>query len=67
MTEFAERMAAGPADAMATIKSGTYLGASAPLSEVLAFESAAQTSLFLGDEAREGMRAFLDKRNPEFR
>jgi len=61
------RLAHGPAAALAAIKRGVYLGAEASLAEVLAFEQATQTALFLAADAREGMRAFIEKRSPRFR
>lgn len=64
--DFAQTLAEGPASALAQIKRGVHLGASAGLDEVLEFEAEAQTELFLGDNAREGMRAFLEKRPPRF-
>jgi 2-(1,2-epoxy-1,2-dihydrophenyl)acetyl-CoA isomerase len=62
----ARALAQGPCAAIAAIKRGVYLGARAPLAEILAFEEAAQAELFLSDDAREGMRAFIEKRAPEF-
>lgn len=64
--EFASRLAAGPPEALAAIKQGVHLGAECPLGEALAFEASAQRRIFLSGDAREGMRAFLDKRAPEF-
>ena len=60
------RLANGPAEALAAIKRGVYTGAQSSLSDALAFEFRAQRALFLSDDAREGMRAFLQKRPPEF-
>lgn len=62
----ARAIAAGPREAVAAIKQGTYLGASGTLDEVVAFEQAHQCRLFLGEDAREGMQAFLGKRSPVF-
>ena len=62
----AQRLAAGPAAALAAIKRGVYLGAEATLTATLAYEQQTQTRLFLAPDAREGMRAFLDKRKPQF-
>jgi len=64
--EFAAGLAAGPPETLAGIKRGVYLGAECPLGEALEYEAATQRRVFLSDDAREGMRAFLDKRPPEF-
>lgn len=64
--EFAQTLADGPPQALAQIKAGVYLGASADLDDALHFEAGAQTELFLGNDAREGMQAFLEKRAPRF-
>ena len=64
--DFARRVAAGPPQTLAHIKRGVYLGASAGLDETLGYEHDSQAELFLSADAREGMRAFLEKRPPEF-
>ena len=63
---FAKRLADGPAETLAQIKRGVYLGATGTLTETLAHEEQAQSSVFLSDDAKEGMRAFLEKRSPRF-
>lgn len=63
---FAERLASGPAEALAQIKRGVHVGADGSLAEALAHEYQAQTDVFLGADAREGMQAFLEKRPPDF-
>ncbi|MFV0297556.1 MAG: enoyl-CoA hydratase/isomerase family protein [Hyphomicrobiaceae bacterium] len=63
---FARALAQGPSDALAHIKEATYLGATASLSDALKFEAKAQDELFLSANAREGMKAFLAKRQPKF-
>lgn len=63
---YARRLAAGPAQALAAIKRGVQLGAERGLAESLAWERDIQPGLFLSADAREGMRAFLDKRPPRF-
>jgi 2-(1,2-epoxy-1,2-dihydrophenyl)acetyl-CoA isomerase len=64
---FARRLAAGPAAALAQIKRGVYLGATGTLEEALEHEQQAQLGLFLSTtDAQEGTRAFLEKRQPVF-
>ena len=63
---FARRLADGPAKTLAQIKRGVYLGATGTLAETLAHEEQAQSSVFLSDDAKEGMKAFLEKRPPQF-
>ncbi len=63
---FARRLATGPAQALAGIKQGVYLGAEASLPDALAYEFVTQRALFLSADAREGMRAFLEKRAAVF-
>lgn len=62
----ARRLAQGPAAALAAIKRGIYLGAEQSLADLLNYEQRTQTALFLEPDAREGMRAFIEKRNPRF-
>jgi 2-(1,2-epoxy-1,2-dihydrophenyl)acetyl-CoA isomerase len=64
--EFAAGLAAGPAEALAAIKRGVYLGVQSSLDEALEYEAAVQPALFLSGDAREGMQAFIDKRPPVF-
>ncbi len=64
--KFAARLAEGPAETLAQIKRGVYLGATGTLAETLAHEEQAQAGVFLSADAREGMRAFLEKRAPQF-
>ena len=66
VTAFARALAVGPADALAAIKRATYSGAAGTLEASLDVEAEAQTALFLSDDAREGMRAFVEKRKPKF-
>lgn len=63
---FARQLASGPVEALSEIKQATYRGVSSSLSDALAAEAEAQARLFLGPDAREGMRAFLEKREPKF-
>lgn len=63
---FAQRLADGPTETLAQIKRGVYVGATGTLAETLAHEEEAQSRVFLSANAREGMRAFLEKRSPQF-
>jgi 2-(1,2-epoxy-1,2-dihydrophenyl)acetyl-CoA isomerase len=63
---FARQLASGPANALAHIKRATYIGATGTLTDALQYEVQAQETLFLADDAREGMRAFLEKRAAKF-
>ena len=63
---FARQLASGPANTLAHIKRAAYIGATGTLSDALKYEEQAQESVFLSDDAREGMRAFLEKRAPRF-
>jgi 2-(1,2-epoxy-1,2-dihydrophenyl)acetyl-CoA isomerase len=62
----ARRLAEGPAGTLAQIKHGVYVGAAGTLGDALAHEAEAQTAVFLSADAREGMRAFVEKRRPRF-
>ncbi len=63
---FAQRLASGPPQALAAIKRGVYFAAQASLNEVLDYEHENQAALILSEDAREGMRAFMEKRPPAF-
>lgn len=63
---FARRLANGPRAALEVIKRGVHLGETGTAAGILAFEAREQTALFLSDDAREGMRAFMEKRAPRF-
>ncbi|MEA2551131.1 MAG: hypothetical protein QOE25_900, partial [Actinomycetota bacterium] len=65
--EDAGRFAAGPRDALAAGKAAIRAAMLSPGPEGLARERALFTALFGGAEQREGMRAFIDKRPPNFR
>jgi enoyl-CoA hydratase/carnithine racemase len=61
-----KKLAEGPAATLAHIKRGVYISATGTLVETLAYEEQAQSSVFLSADAREGMRAFLEKRPAKF-
>lgn len=62
----AQQLACGPAETLTQIKRAVYLGATGTLAEAFAYEAQAQKRVFLSPDAREGMRAFLEKRAPRF-
>jgi enoyl-CoA hydratase/carnithine racemase len=64
--ERAERLAAGPALAIAAIKRCVHEGGQLPLDEGLALEGELIERLFRSEDATEGMTAFVEKRDPRF-
>ncbi|HEY3728843.1 MAG TPA: enoyl-CoA hydratase-related protein [Solirubrobacteraceae bacterium] len=63
---YAERFAAGATLATAAIKRCVHEGSQRSLDDGLALEAEQMERLFRSDDAAEGLRAFLDKRRPEF-
>ena len=66
LAERAERLAAGPALAVAAIKRCVHEGGEMTLEEGLGLEAALVEDLFASQDAAEGLRAFVEKRRPEF-
>jgi enoyl-CoA hydratase/carnithine racemase len=66
LRERAERLAAGPALAVAAIKRCVHEGGQLPLDDGLALEAELMESLFRSKDATEGVTAFVEKRAPEF-
>ena len=64
--EYAERLATGPAVAIAAIKRCVYEGGQKTLDEGLALEAELMESLFRTQDATEGLTAFVEKRKAEF-
>src|SRR5713101_2778634 len=64
--KLAERLRNAPAIAIAAAKQAVYLSQSAELEEMLRFETEAQMRCFDSDDGAEGVRAFLEKRDPKF-
>jgi len=62
----ARALAAGPRAALAAIKRGVLAAETGTLADTLGYEREEQVKLFLSADAREGMRAFIDKRAPVF-
>lgn len=64
--ELAERLRDASPVSIAAAKQAVYLSQSADLEEMLRFETEAQLRCFESEDAREGIRAFLEKRPPKF-
>jgi enoyl-CoA hydratase/carnithine racemase len=64
--EYAERLATGPALAIAAIKRCVHDGGQKTLDEGLALEAELMEGLFRSKDADEGLHAFVEKRQPEF-
>ncbi|MCI0546197.1 MAG: enoyl-CoA hydratase-related protein [Candidatus Rokubacteria bacterium] len=63
----ARKIADGPPVAIRLAKRALYRNAEAGLREALEFETFAQNACFETEDAREGIRAFVEKRAPIFR
>jgi enoyl-CoA hydratase/carnithine racemase len=61
---FAEKLAGGATKAIGNIKRAVWQGIDRPLPEGLALERELVGELFRSDDAREGLGAFLEKREP---
>ena len=66
VTEFTDALAEAAPDAVAGIKASIYAVEDAGIAAALDRELARQLELFRGPDAREGLRAFLEKRTPRF-
>jgi enoyl-CoA hydratase/carnithine racemase len=64
--EYAQRLASGPALAIAAIKRCVREGAESSLEDGLALEAELIEQLFRSKDASEGLHAFVEKRAPEF-
>jgi 2-(1,2-epoxy-1,2-dihydrophenyl)acetyl-CoA isomerase len=64
---FATALASKPLESIRAIKHGVYASLDRSLGENLSFESNAQLRCFASNDAREGVRAFFEKRTPEFK
>ena len=65
--ELARKIAAGPPVAIRLAKRAIYKNAESDLRSALEFETFAQNACFDTEDAREGIRAFVDKRAPVFK
>ena len=62
----AERLRAAPPMALAAAKHAVYMSEAADLEEMLRYETEAQLRCFESEDGHEGVRAFLEKREPKF-
>jgi 2-(1,2-epoxy-1,2-dihydrophenyl)acetyl-CoA isomerase len=65
--ELAERLAAGPTMALAAAKRSVNFGANVPFEEAVDFEFLLQAVQMQGEDFKEGVAAFLEKRKPQFK
>jgi 2-(1,2-epoxy-1,2-dihydrophenyl)acetyl-CoA isomerase len=64
--QLAERLRAAPPIAMAAAKQAVYMSQAADLDQMLRYETEAQLRCFESEDGREGIRAFIEKREPRF-
>jgi 2-(1,2-epoxy-1,2-dihydrophenyl)acetyl-CoA isomerase len=64
--KLAERLRAAPAISVAAAKQAVYLSQGAEIEEMLRYETEAQLRCFQSEDGREGVNAFLEKREPKF-
>jgi len=64
--QLADRLRAAPPIALAAAKQAVYASQAADLDEMLRYETEAQLRCFESEDGREGVRAFIEKREPTF-
>lgn len=67
VNELATRLAAAPSIALAKIKEGLNHGEKSDLASALEFEAVSQAACFKSGDFAEGVKAFLEKRKPQFK
>jgi 2-(1,2-epoxy-1,2-dihydrophenyl)acetyl-CoA isomerase len=65
--QLAERLRDAPPIAVAAVKQAVYMSHEAELEEMLRYENEAQLRCFGSEDGREGVRAFLEKREAKFK
>lgn len=65
--KYAARLASGPTLAQGYIKLSVNMGLETSLAEGLALERAHQNQLFASEDVAEGLKAFLEKRPPQYK
>src|ERR1700752_4497361 len=64
--QFAERLRTAPPIAVAAAKHAVYMSQAEDLEEMLRYENESQIRCFESEDGHEGIRAFLEKRDPKF-
>src|SRR5829696_221536 len=64
--QLAVRLRTAPPIALAAAKHAVYMSGAAELDEMLRYETEAQLRCFESEDGHEGVRAFLEKREPKF-
>lgn len=67
VTAYAEKLAKGPAQAMSATKICVHKGIELSLKEGLVLEDQMVDPLYDSEDAMEGLRAFLERRDPQFK
>ena len=67
LQNYAKALAHGPSKAVSLIKRSVMEGIELPLTGGLALERELQNRLFVTDDAKEGISAFIEKRKPSFK
>lgn len=65
--DYAKTLASGPSRAVGLIKRSVTEGLEVPLKQGLALERELQNRLFITEDAKEGLKAFVEKRKPVFK
>jgi 2-(1,2-epoxy-1,2-dihydrophenyl)acetyl-CoA isomerase len=64
--QLAQRLCAAPPIALAAVKQAVYTSGESDLDEMLRYETEAQLRCFESEDGHEGVRAFFEKRDPQF-
>lgn len=64
---YAQKLAQGPSEAMYAIKLCVNQGIELPLSKALKLEDQLVDPLYASDDAKEGLKAFIENREPKFK
>jgi len=64
--QLAQRLCGAPPIALAAAKQAVYISGESDLDEMLRYETEAQLRCFESEDGHEGVRAFFEKRDPQF-